>query len=136
MIDAKELRLGNILQRRIKSDMVKEVLDGGHEYFSVDTTMMLDCDHYKDTWAFGGVPLTPELLHNCPQAYGKNFFELTSLGEGIYLCFEEGIYFQSEPADSVETHRTKIDIKYLHQFQNLYFALTGTELEVVFNKTP
>jgi len=130
MIVAKELRIGNKIFNGT-------VVATGPDYFIFDDGFTKWDSRKLTDGSIEPIELTPELLRNCPQAYGKNFFELTSLGEGIYLCVEEeGIYFQSEPADSVETHRTKIDIKYLHQFQNLYFALTGTELEVVFNKTP
>lgn len=70
-----------------------------------------------------GIPLTPELLKRCgfekginnPDYHDLRFFVLTKIEEGYRLrnCDYPGR-----------------DIKYLHQLQNLYFALTGEELTI------
>lgn len=75
------------------------------------------------------IPLTEELLRNCgfeKKHYGGNVdFErwwhknLTSIGTFRKPFNEQCLY-----DDKTRT----VQIKYLHQLQNLYFALTGEEL--------
>jgi hypothetical protein len=71
------------------------------------------------------IPLTPEILEKCG-------FQKHEVNEGIYLALWLGILRE------VEQNVWRIDrldfpgrdARYLHQLQNLYFALIGTELEV------
>lgn len=73
------------------------------------------------------VPLTPEILEKCGavKVEGEWQFKVAICALWISFrfhashCYSEigGIYLGGQ-------------IKYVHQLQNLYFALTGTELEV------
>lgn len=127
MIQANELRIGNIVQRR--SDCVCDILDGGIIFLKVDSVMIRDCEYYKADWAFAPIPLTPEILYKTP--FGKKDFMEVS-----YLCFitiERGaFYLQTEYGLANEKeHQTELpELRYLHQLQNLYFALTGKELNI------
>ena len=67
------------------------------------------------------IPLTPELLEKAgfekwePKGwYRKGYMEL----------------FDGKPFHWASGHNLCPDIYYLHQLQNLYFALTGNELEI------
>lgn len=61
-----------------------------------------------------GIPLTPEILEKC----GFVQTSAATFGNGIIgIYFGEGEYFYNHGKG-----------KYLHQLQNLYFALTGEEL--------
>lgn len=72
------------------------------------------------------IPLTPEILekigfHKYRYWWTRpnntfNFEEWTNDELGLYLHVNE--------------HKVGQHIKYLHQLQNLYFALTGTELQI------
>ena len=39
-------------------------------------------------------------------------------------------FWESEDITGVNQCQTGVDVEYVHQLQNLYFALTGTELEI------
>jgi hypothetical protein len=73
-----------------------------------------------------GVPLTEKILLKCglerAKEYGIHSFWVNK-GWKIYYCaFNKGARFIERGWIA--------DMQYLHQLQNLYFALTGTELEV------
>lgn len=69
-------------------------------------------------WFAKPIPLTPEILEKCgfenwdKNKYSNDILCLTINGEGfLYLA-----------------NQRHVNIFYLHQLQNLYFALTGEEL--------
>lgn len=67
------------------------------------------------------IPLTEELLIN----FGFIFSGIVQQKKYLRLIYEDGgkLFYYCHPL-------LKIEIKYVHQLQNLYFALTGEELEV------
>lgn len=80
-----------------------------------------------DEESIAGIPLTSELLQNyeftkyrywwnTPKQNAFNFEEWKNDGLGLYL--------------HINNHKVGQHIKYLHQLQNLYFSLTGQELEI------
>lgn len=94
-----------------------------------------DADPYADQFSRGWwarpVPLTPEVLEKCPEIkkeYGDFFFE------------HKGIRYKVEQQDDWWVIGIKPDAKTttyfiwylynLHQFQNAFYALTGTELTI------
>ena len=128
MIQANEVRLGNRL-----------ILSDGSNEFPItvephDFQQMLDGDRlYKP------IPLTPEILEKCG-------FEITGIQNDTYTLFlseYDSTKFSRQRIDfyvdnthgKVELCRSGVCFKmvpcqYLHQLQNLYFALTGQELTV------
>ena len=75
------------------------------------------------------IPLTPRILEKCgfkEGSYHKNWFSIPTLTPHI-VKYDDG--FILEMVDDI---RISESFQYLHQLQNLYFALTGTEL----NYTP
>lgn len=77
-----------------------------------------------------GIPLTPEILEKCgfvnnddPMGDFEEMYE-NELGDKIDK--ENGIYKWWHN----DRYYTYVELKTLHQLQNLYFALTGEELEV------
>lgn len=69
------------------------------------------------------IQLTKEILLKCGFELNleKTLFIIKSCG--LMLMDVKGLYYM---ANSL----VKTDIKYLHQLQNLYYALTGVELQV------
>ena len=80
------------------------------------------------------IPLTPEWLERCgfeylPFAkdislfsfYKRSEFELIIVNEGIVCEYEQGVFYYSNE---------RRPVKYVHQLQNLFFALIGEELNV------
>lgn len=130
MIDPKELRIGNIITD--EENNIYEVVGlqersitirpyGQYEEYPIE---------YMQVPAYG-ILLTNDLILKCgfkndftpdynefdyynKKGYSMNGFKLVKL-------YDENTYrFKYE----------NIDIHYIHQFQNLYFALTGKEMEV------
>jgi outer membrane protein assembly factor BamD (BamD/ComL family) len=105
MIKANELRIGNWY-------------DHNGRYEQVTPNTILEVWESERTWV-KPIPLTTEILEKCgfEQQNGVMAWEK----EDVVIAFSTlGNFFRLYP----RTNR----IKYLHQLQNLYFALTGEEL--------
>lgn len=85
------------------------------------------------------IPITPELLERCgfdvhPYDDGSGNGKTAEYGS---ISLDKGNnweywnYYHS--GGDFEINIVDIDIKYLHQLQNLYYALTGEELTVKWN---
>lgn len=121
MIEAKQIRLGNVYNRKHGKGWTMMVID---EYllgkiFSGDT---LECSLNN----FESIPLTPLILENCG-------FSQNNWSEGGVIIYEGWA-----KDDVLLSKDFKLDghdfpsLKYLHQLQNLYYTFTGQEL----NYTP
>ena len=117
MIQANELRLGNWFQSNIYQQVALETL----EY--------LLNPNFAPHSAVKPIPLTPEILEKCG-------FECVSHGLTTITYVHKGLpeygrtcYWHAEIGE-LNLNYIAIGVKYLHQLQNLYFALTGEELEV------
>ena len=76
---------------------------------------------------FDPIPLTEEILLKCGFTYIKETFSYHDKFHNIYIStIGEFVFspFCSNDGDCL------IKIQYVHQLQNLYFALTGQELEI------
>lgn len=113
MIKANELRLGNYFFDEDGNE--KKI--GYSDLVSLTITVL----------HFNPIPLTPEILERCgfnywqdaiPKPYWK-----TKKGFPLYTTKD---YFIVRDL----THTNMGKVKYLHQLQNLYHALTGEELEI------
>lgn len=136
MINTQELRIGNYLQSETGEYLpveyvMKDVIGlrnniGGVQKHQINPIFSYDIEKIKP------IPLTEDILLKCgfvQIAYLKNIdenFFLTTDAMGFRLQVEknheDGYYI----CESLSLNH----IKYLHQLQNLYFALTGTELEI------
>jgi hypothetical protein len=113
MIKANESRIGNLVQTNFKRE--KEIID-------IKAIDFIE-DYFK---LYEPIPLTEEWLlkfgfNEIGGCNEKDFTNgdynifINSLGEVNFLFFREGDWYQ------------KLD--YVHQLQNLFFALTQTELK-------
>ena len=130
-MNANELRIGNLIQ---KNDEICEVSS-----IHSDSTIRIFNDDKTDTFGcfalriFNPIPLTEELLLN----FG---FEKDDVFDKIFtylplhdLCMDKLSFRKSEGFICYYgiKYRTLLKhIQYVHQLQNLYFALTGEELVV------
>lgn len=117
MIKANELRIGNIIYTTVF---------GGHTLFEV-----LQRDFKKDFTDFEPIPLTEEWLlkfgFNQPNVPQKEFiYEFLRICQNTNDQFVETELFYTADPDIPNW----LEIKYVHQLQNLYFALTGEELTI------
>lgn len=135
MIQANELRIGNWVDidawadgSEIKRGRIDEIKSNeGVFNFSVRPNytgrfVSLDAKKILPT------PLTPEILLACGfYKWKKDDPILTDGGCDYYVnenTMEFGIFWEVDGSTTRLRH-----VKHLHQLQNLYFALTGAELE-------
>jgi hypothetical protein len=103
-IKASELRIGNYYNH---NGQIK----------TVTPNTILEVWEAERTWC-KPIPLTEEILL-------KNLgFKKSSWG-----WIKNGVNIQKGFTLAFSSNKDSIEIKYLHQLQNLYFALTGQELE-------
>lgn len=117
-MEAKELRIGNC------------ILKNGSNYI-VDTLFFVDV---YDGTAMGfdlqPIPLTEEILLKCGfvRHHEDYYNEVILIKDVITKDFTCKLY--PKELGSAYEIKNSIKIKYLHQLQNLYFALTNEELTV------
>jgi hypothetical protein len=113
---ANELRIGNLVMYSNGGILFKVI---GISEFGIDVEDDIETT-YMEYENFNPFPLTKELLL-------KFGFEKRENGhfvkDGIVLYPIRDLYFRGNLF-------IKADIKYVHQLQNLYFALTGKELTI------
>jgi len=120
MINKNELRLGNLVMDIVSGEWM--VVDEIGE--NVGATV-INRDKYplNPGWEMGPIPITAEILE---LSGFKNSLTgtcrglVTSDGKDRFSIFYDGRF-------KVGTEDLSIKILFLHQLQNLYFALTGTE---------
>lgn len=127
MIQANELRIGNWLQYKEfcpneKYFIVKSILGHG---INMDGYTVISPSSYEPIF------LTPEILEKCGFQLSKGklslkFYKNPKRGRIVNLYkVSDGYRYLNTRGVGPSPH-----INYLHQLQNLYFALTGTELEI------
>lgn len=119
MIKANELRIGNWINYKSVPTSVTMVGQYGIQSKTEDTLI----NAKFSTPDLKPIPLTPEILYQCgfelfPWGWVSNVANKRSLRiTAFHFLFErEG--------------QTSLKIESLHQLQNLFFALTGEDLEV------
>jgi hypothetical protein len=110
MIKANELRLGSWVN------------DAGVN-IKVDKSYMSYLLDYPNNKRTKPIPLTPEILEKLGFVYRQDtgYWKIHDLIFGRDIKPYFSLYLKMRVATSIQ---------YLHQLQNLYFALTGEELEV------
>jgi hypothetical protein len=124
-ITASELRIGNWVELNYYRDkpenvIVQQIAANQLWVRGVDFNISLFLNN------FSPIPLTPEILKTCGfewEIYGHN-------GEMDVASCDLGKISISDEMVVWANHEEVEHIKYLHQLQNLYFALTGNELEI------
>lgn len=128
-----ELRVGNVYQyfgndiicyveQMIKDDRWQ----GGHKVIST-------CGQVTAICACSGIPITEEILLKCGFEAESKYDDLKLNGINIQSCslicktLERRGFFLNL---GEENEKLNISIDYLHELQNLYYALTKEELDV------
>jgi hypothetical protein len=115
---ANELRIGNLVQYEPTIDDWEETI--------ITTHTLLQVDISSDSYC--GIPLTGEWLE-------KFGFEQREFDIQKYDCKWSNFSFSLDYWNAQKIYiygwiGGNITIKYVHQLQNLYFALTGEELTI------
>lgn len=115
MINPQDLRIGNYL-----------MLENG-EFLKVNYETIRCLVVLQDKPNYKSIPLTEEILFKCGFTNIGNNYEKEWLLIHTHLPTGEFHFLLNEP----NTGKYKItNLKHLHQLQNLYYCLTGKELEV------
>jgi hypothetical protein len=115
MIKSNELRIGNYFKwiSTNEIDTAKFISDRGNDFSSVNDVNLSDAI---------GIPLTEDILLKCG-------FEKSEIFRNTYSNGKVELYNQDNLL-WFDLSNNSIEVKYLHTLQNLYFALTGEELQV------
>lgn len=142
MIDKNEMRIGNYFfcDGKIlwlsEIQHLKEVKEWVYEGWHEETKQRYSINYFEAE----PIPLTPEILIKCGFYIVENAYQSKQLAkrklfslddEDIDICFtkdNELLFLRSNKLSIMINDTSKY--KYLHQLQNLYFALTGQELEI------
>jgi len=137
MIQANELRIGNwykpcssdyaiiteILSDRVYAKYTDSIFNTTYEYISP-------------------IPLTPEILDKCgfkkwgrddmPRTLSYELGEMTIFPSNTFCDFDGYgfIHYKLSKFENNKDESARFKFQYLHQLQNLYFALTGEELPI------
>lgn len=118
---AQELRIRNIVEWNRHFLVVRSI---NQDYIESDLWSKPINELY-------GVPLTEEILFDW---FGFNKSKLVGYDykfyNGFFIKYFRVIFYPDGCKVSFGGSIIDIEIKYFHQLQNLYFALTGEELEV------
>lgn len=126
-LKATELRIGNLL---LFNDFIEQVSSIHYDNTirlrkNKNTDVCHGCYDIYDI-RIQPIPLTAEqLLKLGFEALYENYYIK-------YIAFYEFTYYYCSSGGcwKFELNGDRIDINFVHQLQNLYFALTGTELEL------
>lgn len=135
MLKETEVRIGNFVLDSNKNIVRIDALN-------LDGNLMQEDRRYDDNYKAivnpKGVPLTPDLLYKIgfitldaetdTVVWGlsvSNGEEFSIVSDGLDTPVP--LYFEYDLGYSRDVRK---EVKYLHELQNLYFALTGKELEI------
>jgi len=132
MIEPRELRKGNILQDQNGNYLkVCNISEKGYGAVVIDRSKY----PLPEGWKAQPIPLTEEILLKCGFNW-SNQLESFEYKYGVesgfkwlakYSDINGGYKFWSNIHNCMLTSK---EFRYLHQLQNLYYSLTGKELEI------
>ncbi len=118
---ANELRVGNKINVEQTTHTVKKILSSVL-ISTWDKSTSKRIETYRNSYdQIKPIPLTEEILLKCDCVLDKKLH--TKYGYFNY-------WFNSSGILCINLINDIVHIKYLHQLQNLYFALTNTELNI------
>jgi hypothetical protein len=128
-MQASELRIGNIIRAKgLHEDKILTVEHIGEKGTFIDDYRVIKFKEHS-TGEFvkdcEGIALAPEILEACGFVNAEKGYLIWSDGEMDIHMYDDSLKFR---LDKYNGNRTQI--KYLHQFQNIYYSLTGRELEI------
>jgi len=122
MINAQELRIGNLIERHFKSSKPNKLLS---------TTPITIEEAYKFPKTYNPIPLTKEwlLAFGFETTHQGIIYKLKSIGFRIWRNGSSEQWHFFVPASTVDGFI--VPLHNVHQLQNLYFTLTNSELTTV-----
>lgn len=125
-VRANELRIGNLVYFKFDNELTI------HNIVGKDIQVMHKCerDYNEESECYYPIPLTEDWLvkFGFNQNYGVADSEQYMVYQPIWIYEHERVYYSESYDDYFTFIKT---IQYVHQLQNLYFAITGEELTIV-----
>lgn len=131
MINPKELRIKNLVIHKGSFKNIGQI-GIGHVTLNQKNEDIDNLFVYKYS-DINPIPLTHEILEKAGFVYDETNEEYTIGGidfDANDQDIEKTFILWSDNKEDFECYFSDIPIKSLHQLQNLYFALTGEELEI------
>jgi hypothetical protein len=137
MIQQNQLRIGNYLCSSYPSSDIPYLLQVDFIASKKDTPRFeaknigfIDCECDADEFGAQPIPITPEILEKCGFVVNGNelMYDVNDIHTFIIESKNVGKYYYTG-GEGVELSR---EIQYVHELQNLYYAIEGEELEVKF----
>ena len=131
MLKANELRIGNFIKFHNHLETEKVVTVNARFFSSLAGGRSLEemkPDEELSNYYFG-IPLTTDILKKCGFIEKKDWYYKEKFLLG-FLTTEDNLQAEWK-FGGVDGVWNLINIKYLHQLQNIYHALTGVELKIV-----
>lgn len=122
-MNANELRIGNYALGPLGEIAIIDVIGNLNYPEYIHGSYKSESGTFSGQNGFSGIPLTHEILEKCGFYWNDPFYEIKNPSAAGLLKIS-----YSEEDGYVYDFMTKLN--YLHQLQNLYFALTGEELPV------
>lgn len=142
MIQAKELRIGNLASVSENNEQPKYIIVSQIKNRGVVSHNLENSGHFLFEKLLP-IPLTNEILEKCGFELSNKYLETYNIKYTGECTIQDLEFYQSRDIstiirqwenyeDSNNNYRyiSLYNIKYLHQLQNLYYALTGEELIV------
>lgn len=128
MIAANELRIGNWVSGNFPNMIVQQINKYSVECYMPESESDDFCFELEELHP---IPLTPEILEKA--GFDKDMRMDKYFGEDIFwmeLYYVNGSLYFGSWIDSGFNKLSMKPIQYIHQLQNLYWCLTGEELEI------
>ena len=131
-MDAKKFRIGNIVKAKTTNDEFNIVQEIGFSdtqrgyYLRLENVNHGVWIEHNGEYLIEGIPLTKKWLLKCGFEELNDKYYMIYLGKLTlrYLYTHSGGNWHFEIEDEM------VDIHFVHEFQNLFFAITGRELEL------
>jgi len=127
MINVIELRIGNFVYSKTITpfSQVGVCKVENIQYDGINKWQDMGASGYVKQVEMTPIPITPDTINHCG---------FTKLGGGYYITALDGvsidISFPEGRGIIIELGSAALPCKYIHQLQNLYYSLTGKDLEI------
>lgn len=119
MVHKTGLRIGNLLRLNASFSRYLFVKEITAEVVHFDKGYVLK---FNET---GPVPITPGLLTKAGFIFGRKF-----CGADFYDLKLKSDFFGAAVWEFKRNNESLTDVQYIHQLQNLYYAISGEELKI------
>ena len=134
---ANELRIGNLVFNDYLK-VNKYIVGIFDNEIWLSNTDELDQNQRSNVESINGIPLTEQILLKCGFESYKTYLLRKKINDDFYLIFSPKdtrplyciLRMYNDDMDMLQECNNIVDCNYLHQLQNIYFALTGEELEL------